>query len=95
MLRHDIGHGVDDVLHILIAHLGVDGQRDQPQIFAVGDREIFGLVAIGLAVVGVNVQRDEVNARADVARLERVDECGPVQAQPVALAASRPTLSER
>lgn len=95
MLRHDIGHGSDDVLHVLVAHLGVDRQGDQPLVFAVGHGEIFGLVAIGLAVVGVNVQRDEVNARADVARLERVDECGPVQAQPVALAASRPTLSER
>jgi len=81
VLCDDIGDGVDDVLDVLVGHFGIDGQGDETLVFAVGYWEVFWGVAVGIAVVGVKVERDEVDAGADVARFQLDDELGPVDAE--------------
>ena len=79
----NLQHRIDHIGHIPVAHGAEDGERDLTQVLAVGDREILRFEAEGAPVIGVDVERDEVHAGADVPLPQPLDELVPADAEPV------------
>src|SRR5213075_2676826 len=72
--------GLDDGLDIVVRHHRVNRQRDFALELARRDRERLARVAEAVAVERMEMQRDEMHARADAARPQRLDEGGAVDA---------------
>src|SRR4051794_8620384 len=66
----------DDIVDIGVAHPGVDRQRNRPLILRVRNGKVERLEAVRISIVRVEVQRDEMHARADVQRRQLADERG-------------------
>src|SRR2546428_1651342 len=74
-------------LHIIRRHARVNRERNRFVVYPAGNGKIGCRVSIGLAIVRMQVEWDEVNARADVSRLQLFNEsvsinCEPFLAQP-------------
>ena len=83
VMAHDLLHRADHVVDVGVRHAGEDRQRDHPPVLLVGDRERVRREAVPLAVRRVQVERDEVDAGADVLGVERLDELGAVAGEQV------------
>src|SRR5262249_8010551 len=86
---NDLEHRVDHVADVGVAHAAVDRQRDLALVLAPGDRKVLGAVAVGLAVIRMRVEWDEVDARADAPPLQLLDDRGAVEAQAIGVDAQR------
>src|SRR5918998_147684 len=71
---HDVGDRFDDISDVLIAHGRVERQRHYALKLPVADGKVGRRVAVPIPVIGVQMYRYEVDARADVALGERLDE---------------------
>jgi hypothetical protein len=76
--RHGLLDRGDHVARVVVGHGGEERQGDDPRADLLGDREDAGLVAEALAVVGVEVDRLEVQAGADPLGFQAVHEVRPV-----------------
>lgn len=85
----DIQHGIDDVLDILIAHPAVDGQGHRAQVLGIGNGQILRAIAVGVPVIGMHMQRNEMHAGTDVPRLQFFHELGAVDAEALKIQAQR------
>ena len=70
---YDGCHRLHHITHVAVAHARVDRQRNLSLVLSEGHREVARLLAVGCAVVWVQVQRDEVDAGADLLLAQRLD----------------------
>ena len=59
----------------------MEGKTDNSLIILVSHREIFGFKTVLVTVVGVQVDRDEMNGCADISCLHFLNKAGPVDGQ--------------
>ena len=85
--RDNFPDRLDHVTYVRIRHLGVKRKRKQAPIDFLGNGKLLRAVAVAFAVERVPVQRNEMNAGADVAGTQLFNEFRSVQA------ASRPGCS--
>src|SRR5215218_3910031 len=71
---HYVGDCADHVLDVLISHARVEGQRQNPHELRVGHGDLVAGPAVLLAVVGVQVEGDEVHAHPDPPPHQLLDE---------------------
>lgn len=83
MLRNDVEHGSDDILHIRIFHLRIDWQRNCAQVLRISIWEISRLIAIALPIIWVQMQRNKMHAGTDIARFQLLHKFGPVNREGV------------
>lgn len=95
MALDNILHRRDYVRHVVVAQAGMQRQRHHALILVVGNREIFRLEPVLIAVVGMQVDRDEVHAGADVARPHFLDELRAVECEPVQIQAQHVQMPRR
>src|SRR5947209_6519519 len=81
MALDDRGHRFDNVVDIIVCEARAQWQRDHAHVLAIGDRVVLWLVAVLVAVEGLQMDRNEVDARADVQRPELLDESCAVDVQ--------------
>ena len=74
ILFDDAQNCVNHILDIAIAHAQIQRQRDEPLILPVRHGEIVGAIAVLIAIIRMQMDGDEMDAGADVARLEFLDE---------------------
>src|SRR5580698_1144365 len=70
----DLCDGFDDVVDVPIPHGWIYRQGNQPLVFAVSDREVIGSVAVGVAIVGVEMDWNEMNRGRYVSPAQFLDE---------------------
>jgi hypothetical protein len=72
--RDDVVEGGADAGGVGLGHAREDGQGDDFLVDGLGDGEVARAVAVGLAVVGMEVEGEVVDAGADLMGLEGVDD---------------------
>ena len=71
----------DDVIDVSVSHTAVNGKGNFTLVFMVSNWVIFRLVSIGFTIVGMDMQRDKVNARSDITLFQFLDKTGAVNAE--------------
>src|SRR5262249_34680789 len=74
VLLDDLSHSDDDVADVSLGHLWVNGQRDNTLESCACGREVLRFVPEFVAVVGMKMQRDEMDRSADLLFSQRLDE---------------------
>src|SRR5881394_2949492 len=73
-------NGIDDGVDVVIRQQRVDRQRDLALVFARRDRERVAAVAEAIAIEGMEMERNEMHARADAGSAQRLDELAAIDA---------------
>ncbi len=71
----------DYIVYIFCGHRGVQGQREDTVINGFGTREIAASIAQVVAIERVQVDRNEMDARANVSFFKLIDELGAIDRQ--------------
>ena len=85
----DLSHGRTYVVDVALAHVREERERDRAPVRILGDGEVAHAVRQRRLEMRMEVDRDEVNRRADVLRSQLGDETRSIAAQPIELEADR------
>lgn len=80
-LPNYVQHRLDDVLYVAVAETGMKGKANAPEVVFVGNRKIFRTVPVLLAVVRVEMDRDEMHGSPDIAPFELLDKARSIDRQ--------------
>src|SRR2546429_4449385 len=64
---YHVADGLDHVGHVVVREPGIERQAQQPAVVAPGDGKALRSVAVAIAIIRMEMDRDEVDRGPDVA----------------------------